>query len=638
KLKTGPTWDFDVALGNAYWENRADYLPEGWRVLYGDPYNEQQWYPRLFADPEFEIKWKDRWVELRKNLWSTDVLMADIDAAAFLLQEAQVRQFQRWPILGTYVNFNPPGWTERDTYQKEVDWLKDWLQTRVKWIDSQIQRPLFNKEGGRVYSGFLLTISLPAGTSGQIYYTLDGTDPHMPGGAIRPGAANYASSGPLTLTAGTHIKARILGGTEWSALNDAQFSIGPMVLINEFMASNSSTIEDPDEPNEFPDWVELYNPSPFTVDLSGMYLTDNLADPAKWQIPAGLSIDSGGRLVFWIDDDGTKGPNHTSFKLGIEGEQIGLYDTDGITLIDSKIFGLQLTDVSYGRTFDGGPDWQFLTCPTPSRANFIPSQLDLNGDCTVNLADFTNFSSHWLEDNIPTGSMVFDYNEQYPAITGGPNPNGVWTYGYLNGGIGDFPYVLAPMNDYHPAGLNVYWGNDNEGALGKNPMTTNMSQPGWPCGMYFYARTSYLMPAANVHTNKTTARFTAPANGVYEIDAWYDSGVIDGYDTDVYVLVNHTIVYSDRISGPPGGSDSRSEYITTLTLSTGDTVDFVLNNIPGQGGWDGGFHIINFNVTITTSAFCGGPDFEYLPGDLNTDCVVDMDDFVMFASQWLGAN
>ncbi|OQA02179.1 MAG: CotH protein [Planctomycetes bacterium ADurb.Bin412] len=641
KLKTGPTWDFDVALGNAYWESRPDYLPEGWRVLYGDPYNEQQWYPRLFADPEFEIKWQDRWVELRKNLWSTDVLMTDIDAAAYLLDEAQVRQFQRWPILGTYVNFNPPGWTERDTYQKEVDWLKDWLQTRVNWIDSQIIHPLFNKEGGRVYSGFLLTMSLPAGASGQIYYTLDGNDPRLPGGAIRPGAANYASSGPLTLTAGTHIKARIQAGTEWSALNEAQFSIGPMVLINEFMAGNSSTIEDPDEPNEFPDWVELYNPSPFTVDLSGMYLTDNLADPAKWRIPAGLSIDSGGRLVFWIDDDGTQGPNHTSFKLGIEGEQIGLYDTDGITVIDSKIFGLQTMDISYGRTFDGGPDWQFLTCPTPGRSNFIPDELDLNGDCAVNLEDFTNFSSHWLEENIPTEPVVWDYAAEFSVYQG--NPNGVWTYGLYDGSdFSSASFILynstVPISTLDPWALNG--DRDTYGSCQKNIDESNpLSQPTWPNGMYWEpGQTSLMVPASELYgTWRPTARFTAPAASEYQVDARFWSGTVNGNPTHVYVLVNRALVHSDQIIGYYSEPDSSSLFSDLLVLDAGDTVDFCVGTVIVPGQSYEGYHLVQFDAVISTTAFCGGPGFEYLPGDINTDCVVDLDDFVLFATQWLGS-
>ena len=187
---------------------------------------------------------------------------------------------------------------------------------------------------------------------------------------------------------------------------------GMPLVINEFMASNNSASGIHDPQGEFDDWIEIYNFGDEAIDLAGMYLTDDLNDPMKWQILAGLSIESGGYKIFWVDDDGTQGPTHTNFKLSIEGEQIGLFDTDGVTLIDAKYFGRQTTDISYGRSEDGSETWEFMSCPTPGWSNFIPSELDLNGDCAVNLEDFTNFSSHWLKDNIPTGTMVFDYNEQ----------------------------------------------------------------------------------------------------------------------------------------------------------------------------------------------------------------------------------
>jgi len=66
-------------------------------------------------------------------------------------------------------------------------------------------------------------------------------------------------------------------------------SDGNSLVINEFMADNNSTIEDPAESGEFPDWIELYNGTNDTVILSGMFLTDDLNDPTKWQIRTPVS-------------------------------------------------------------------------------------------------------------------------------------------------------------------------------------------------------------------------------------------------------------------------------------------------------------------------------------------------------------
>jgi spore coat protein CotH len=147
-------------------------------------------------------------------------------------------------------------------------------------------------------------------------------------------------------------------------------SVQPVVLyVNEFMADNDTFIEDPDEAGAYEDWVELYNPGTESVDLSGMYMTDDLTDPVQWQFPAGMTIDAGGYLVVWADKDTDQGDAHAAFKLSTNGETIALYNTDGATLIDSIEFGVQTTDVSYGRYPDGTESWGSMATPTPGAAN-----------------------------------------------------------------------------------------------------------------------------------------------------------------------------------------------------------------------------------------------------------------------------
>jgi hypothetical protein len=57
-------------------------------------------------------------------------------------------------------------------------------------------------------------------------------------------------------------------------------------VINEFMASNTVTLEDPDDPGNWPDWIELYNASDQPVTLNGHYLTDDVNRPTKWRVSA----------------------------------------------------------------------------------------------------------------------------------------------------------------------------------------------------------------------------------------------------------------------------------------------------------------------------------------------------------------
>lgn len=162
------------------------------------------------------------------------------------------------------------------------------------------------------------------------------------------------------------------------------------IAINEFMADNEITIEDPDEPGEFPDWIELYNMTGATANIGGMYLTDDLNDPTQFEIPPGVVIEAGGHIVFWADDDTEQGPLHTNFKLGKSGEEIGLFDIDGTTPLDTYIFGSQATDVSEGRIPDGEDNWVFFTSASPGETNLAPPSISpetgsYSGSVTVSL-------------------------------------------------------------------------------------------------------------------------------------------------------------------------------------------------------------------------------------------------------------
>ncbi len=182
KLNMGPVWDYNLSLGNA--DYLDGWIPTGWYydlISAGD----YPWWRRLFEDPKFQLRYADRWFVLRQNMFDTGMLLQDIDDIVELLGEAQVRNFDRWAILGTYVW---PNWFIAQTYQEEIDWMKGWLQERLTWMDTQIGAeyafapPLFSRQAGQVDQGFNLTMSALFGT---IYYTLDGSDPRLT--IIEPG-------------------------------------------------------------------------------------------------------------------------------------------------------------------------------------------------------------------------------------------------------------------------------------------------------------------------------------------------------------------------------------------------------------------------------------------------------------------
>jgi hypothetical protein len=130
------------------------------------------------------------------------------------------------------------------------------------------------------------------------------------------------------------------------------------VLINELMAINSSVAYDSN--GESDDWVELFNATPAGIDLTGLYLSDDLTNLTKYQIPVGTAIPANDVLVIWTDEDSSQSGLHANFKLSGTGESV--YLSDGVNVYDAVDFGVQNTDVSYARC----PDGQTFTYATPT--------------------------------------------------------------------------------------------------------------------------------------------------------------------------------------------------------------------------------------------------------------------------------
>ncbi len=137
------------------------------------------------------------------------------------------------------------------------------------------------------------------------------------------------------------------------------------LLFNEIMAKNASF---PDPNSELDDWVEIYNPNDYAVDLGGMYMTDShySSGISAWtQIPTDnptlTTIPPHGYILVWYDEDLDQGPLHVNDKLGGGADSVYLIDTDGITVVDSYTWtettGLNVDDVSIGRFPDGADNW-----------------------------------------------------------------------------------------------------------------------------------------------------------------------------------------------------------------------------------------------------------------------------------------
>lgn len=187
------------------------------------------------------------------------------------------------------------------------------------------------------------------------------------------------------------------------------------VKINEWMADNVASFADPADGN-FEDWFELYNASSNTVSLGGYFLTDDLANPFKFQIPGGVTIAPFGHLLVWADGEPSQNALHTGhlhadFSLAKSGDTIALFTPDGWQ-IDAVTFFGQITDVTTGRFPDGAAELHFLFEVTPGSANFLPQAnvppvLAAIPNRTVFEGEALTFAATATDSNLPAQSLAW---------------------------------------------------------------------------------------------------------------------------------------------------------------------------------------------------------------------------------------
>ena len=140
KLKMGPIWDFNLAFGNVNYCNGAS--TEGWthrfnEVCPNDTWLVPFWWNRFMEDPVFVSTLKERWNNLRTNLFSTSEVLQRITLIEEQLKSSNAikNNFSKWSILGEYVW---PNDYIGNSYDDEINYLKDWTVKRLEWMDIEI--------------------------------------------------------------------------------------------------------------------------------------------------------------------------------------------------------------------------------------------------------------------------------------------------------------------------------------------------------------------------------------------------------------------------------------------------------------------------------------------------------------------
>jgi hypothetical protein len=138
KLKFGPVWDYNLGFGNVNYCTNGN--PEGLvitdfnQVCSQDWWVIHFWWKKFMADQQLKSDMKNRWQNLRSNKLSDQRVFFVVDSLTNLLSKAQVRNFQKWPVLNEYVW---PNYVVTGSYQGEIQFLKNWLRDRLLWLDQE---------------------------------------------------------------------------------------------------------------------------------------------------------------------------------------------------------------------------------------------------------------------------------------------------------------------------------------------------------------------------------------------------------------------------------------------------------------------------------------------------------------------
>ena len=258
-----------------------------------------QWvFQKCMANAEFRLRVAD---QVQKHCFNHGVLTPEGATANFLkrkteIDQAVIAESARWGDSKRAVPLTRDDWLAtvngvvNNYFPQRTTVLLS--QLRAKNLYPSINAPGLTPFGGAVQKHSTLGMSAP---TGAIYYTLDGTDPRLRGGALSPSAKTYSKA--LDVAESMTVKARAKSGTNWSALIEAPFTVIQTytnLLVTEIMYHPAP---DGAAEGDLFEFLELKNGENFEIDLSGVRVTNGI----NFTFPQGARLAPGAFVVLVND-------------------------------------------------------------------------------------------------------------------------------------------------------------------------------------------------------------------------------------------------------------------------------------------------------------------------------------------------
>lgn len=181
------------------------------------------------------------------------------------------------------------------------------------------------------------------------------------------------------------------------------------IRINEISSKGSL---DKDENGDFDDWVEVYNYGVDTIDLIGMYFTDDPSELSKFRIDSSIKLAPNSFQVMWLDNDVQSGKNHLGFKLS-KGEKLVLsYESQ---VIDS----VTTPELKFNTTFglDSNGDWKYFSVSSFAKVNNSLGFTGILSNATAshNSGSYSSGFSVTLDLEGEVGSVYYTLDGSQPS-------------------------------------------------------------------------------------------------------------------------------------------------------------------------------------------------------------------------------
>jgi hypothetical protein len=324
------------------------------------------------------------------------------------------------------------------------------------------------------------------------------------------------------------------------------------LVISEVLASNTAAWLNN---GIFPDAIELLNTGATAIDLTGKSLTDDPAAKAKFVFAAGTTLAPNATLVILADSLTTPGI-HAGFQLDGGGDAVYLYDTaaSGQALLDSVVFGPQITDFSIGRTGAGLNTWALCTPTIGAANNTAVATFGAPGSLVIN-EWFGNPDFRLNDDFIE----IFNPLAQ-PVAMGGMK----LTDDFIN-----FPaaHTLPALSFIGPNGFQVFkakGGSASPGNASELPFSIN-STFGW---LALIGANGTIVDRVDTNSqgrDQSTGR-SPDGSATYAVQTVPSPGLANGSLPAAYQLLLDKLRITEILYKPNGGNDY--EFIELLNIGS----------------------------------------------------------------------